>query len=452
VKLNKRLSEGLSGKRCIDLSAKPHLNLVVIGHVDHGKSTLTGHLLLLSGHVDERRLKELEEIAKKSGKEFAKYAWILDTYKEERERDMTIDLSFFKFETKRNFFTLIDCPGHRDFVKNMVTGASQADCALLVISAKRGEYEAGIGPAGQTREHAFLAKTMGINQLAVAVNKMDDPTVNWSEERFKEVKEGTLKLLRMIGYDVSKISVIPVSAWYGDNLVERSKNTPWYKGHTVVEALDEFQPPPKPIEKPLRLPVQDVYSITGVGTVPVGRVETGVLKVGDTVLFMPSNKKGEVKSIETHHTRIERAEPGDNIGFNVRGLARTDIKRGDVAGQPDKPPTVAQEFIGRIFVLYHPTSIAAGYTPVLHVHTATVACRFDEILQKIDPRTGSVIEEKPSFIKQGDSAIVRFKPIRPVVVEKYAEFPPLGRFAIRDMGRTIAAGVVIDVTPIKPEG
>ncbi|PCN49844.1 translation elongation factor EF-1 subunit alpha [Candidatus Geothermarchaeota archaeon ex4572_27] len=422
------------------MSSKPHLNLVIIGHVDHGKSTLTGHLLFLTGHVDERKLKELEELAKKSGKEFAKFAWILDTYKEERERDMTIDLSFFKFETRKNFFTLIDCPGHRDFVKNMVTGASQADCAILVISAKRGEYEAGIGPAGQTREHAFLAKTMGINQIVVAV-----------EQRYNEVKEGVLKLLKMIGYDTSKIHVIPVSAWYGDNLVERSGNMPWYKGPTLVEALDEFQPPPKPVDKPLRIPVQDVYSITGVGTVPVGRVETGVLKVGDTVVFMPANKRGEVKSIETHHTRIEKAEPGDNIGFNVRGIARHEIRRGDVAGHPDKPPTVTQEFVGRIFVLYHPTSIAVGYTPVLHIHTATVACRFDEILQKIDPRTGSVIEEKPSFIKQGDSAVVRFKPIRPVVVEKYSEFPALGRFAIRDMGRTIAAGVVIDVVPMKME-
>lgn len=430
-------------------SAKPHLNLVIIGHVDHGKSTATGHLLLLTGHVDERKLRELEEIAKKTGKEFAKFAWILDTYKEERERDMTIDLSFFRFETKRYFFTLIDCPGHRDFVKNMVTGASQADCAILVVSAKTGEYEAGTGPAGQTREHAFLAKTMGINQLVVAINKMDDETVKWSEERFNEVKEGVLKLLRMVGYDVSKVPVVPISAWYGDNLVEKSERMQWYKGPTLVEALDTFQVPPKPIDKPLRLPVQDVYSITGVGTVPVGRVETGVLKVGDTIIFMPSNKKGEVKSIETHHTRIEKAEPGDNIGFNVRGVGRDEIRRGDVAGNVDKPPTVVEEFVGRIFVLYHPTSIATGYAPVLHVHTATVACRFAELLQKIDPRSGAVIEEKPAFLKQGDSAIVKFKPIRPVCVEKFSEFPPLGRFAIRDMGRTIAAGVVIDVTPVK---
>ncbi|RLF12248.1 MAG: translation elongation factor EF-1 subunit alpha [Thermoprotei archaeon] len=428
-------------------SSKPHLNLVVIGHVDHGKSTLTGHLLYLTGHVDERKLKELEEIAKKTGKEFAKYAWILDTYKEERERDMTIDLSFFRFETKKYFFTLIDCPGHRDFVKNMVTGASQADCAILVVSAKRGEAEAGLGPTGQTREHAFLAKTMGINQLVVAINKMDDPTVNWSEERYNEVKEATFKLLRLVGYDVKKIHAVPVSAWYGDNLVERSKNMPWYKGPTVVEALDEFVEPPKPIDKPLRIPIQDVYSISGVGTVPVGRVETGVLKVGDTVVFMPANKRGEVRSIETHHTRIEKAIPGDNIGFNVRGIARTDIRRGDVCGHPTNPPTVVESFVGRIFVLYHPTSIAQGYTPVLHSHTATVACRFDELIQKIDPRTGSVVEEKPQFLRQGDSAIVKFKPLKPLCIEKYSEIPQLGRFAIRDMGRTIAAGIVIDLTP-----
>lgn len=428
---------------------KPHLNLVIIGHVDHGKSTLTGHLLYLLGQVDERKLREIEEEAKRMGKESFKFAWILDTYKEERERGLTIDLSFYKFETKKYFFTLIDCPGHRDFVKNMVTGASQADCALLVVSAKKGEAEAGLGPAGQTREHAFLAKTMGINQIVVAINKMDDPTVNWSQERYNEVKDAVFKLLKTLGYDVSKIHAIPVSAWVGDNLVERSKNMPWYKGPTLIEALDEFVPPPKPIDKPLRIPIQDVYSISGVGTVPVGRVETGVLKVGDTVVFMPANKKGEVRSIETHHVRIEKAVPGDNIGFNVRGVSKTDIKRGDVCGHPDNPPTVVETFVGRIFVLYHPTAIAKGYTPVVHAHTASVACRFEEILQKIDPRTGAVVEEKPQFIKQGDAALVRFRPIKPLCLEKYSEIPQLGRFAIRDMGRTIAAGIVVDVTPAK---
>ncbi|MEM0100620.1 MAG: translation elongation factor EF-1 subunit alpha [Candidatus Methanomethyliaceae archaeon] len=426
---------------------KEHLNLLVMGHVDHGKSTLVGHLLYLAGNLDPRYLMTLEEEAKKSGKEFAKFAWLGDKLKEERERDMTIDLSFWKFETPKYFFTIIDAPGHRDFVKNMITGASQADCAILVISAKRGEYEAGMGPGGQAREHAFLAKTLGVNQIIVAVNKMDDATVNYDEKRFNEVKDGVFKFLKMIGYDTSKIYAIPISGWKGDNIMKLSSNTPWYKGPTLFEALDTFIPPEKPINKPLRVPIQDVYSITGVGTVPVGRVETGVMKVGMNVIFMPANKVGEVKSIETHYMRIDEALPGDNIGFNVKGIAKTDIRRGDVCGDLNKPPTVAETFKGRIFVLYHPTAIAAGYTPVLHVHTATVATTFLELEKKIDPKTGAVIEEKPSFLKQGDSAIVTFKPMKPVALEVYQDIPQLGRFAIRDMGRTVAAGVVIEVKP-----
>lgn len=430
-------------------SKKPHLNLIVAGHVDHGKSTTTGHILSLLGVVDPKKRAEIEEEAKKRGKEFAKYAWILDTYKEERERDMTIDLTFLSFETKKYHFTIIDAPGHRDFVKNMVTGASQADAALLVVSAKKGEFEAGIGATGQTREHAFLLRTMGVSQIVVAINKMDDPSVNWSKERYEEVRKGILDLLRQVGYQVDKIKVVPISAWYGDNLVERSKNTPWYNGPTIAEALDEFIVPPRPVDKPLRIPIEAVYSITGVGTVPTGKVETGRLRVGDTVIVMPSGKKGEVRSIEMHHTPIQEALPGDNIGFNVKGLEKTDVKRGDVFGTPSSVPTVADSIVARIFVIYHPTSIAVGYTPVMHIHTATVAVKFEEIQKKIDPRTGSTIEENPKFIKQGDAAIVKLKPIRPVVVEKYSDFPGLGRFAIRDMGRTIAAGVVLDVVPAK---
>jgi elongation factor 1-alpha len=425
---------------------KPHLNVVIIGHVDHGKSTTMGHFLYLTGAIDERTIKAYEEEAKKLGKETFKYAWVLDNLKEERERGLTIDLRFLKFETPKFFFTIIDAPGHRDFVKNMITGASQADAAILFVSAKKGEFEAGIGPGGQTREHAFLAFTLGVKQLIVCINKMDDPSVNWSQERYNEVKNEVSRMLRLVGYNVAKIPFVPTSGWTGDNLVKQSPNMPWYKGPTLYEALDMFEVPPKPIDKPLRIPVQDVYSITGVGTVPVGRVETGVLKEGDRIIIMPSGIIGEVKSIETHHTRIPRAEPGDNIGFNVRGVAKTDIRRGDVVGPPENPPTVAKEFIGQIIVIYHPTAIAAGYTPVLHVHTAQVACRFAELLKKIDPRTGQTIEEKPSFLKTGDSALVKFEPLRPVCLEVYTEFPELGRFAVRDMGTTIAAGVVKEIT------
>jgi len=427
-------------------AARPHLNLVIMGHVDHGKSTTTGHLLYLAGAIDERTIKSYEEEAKKMGKETFKYAWVLDNLKEERERGLTIDLRFLKFETQKYYFTVIDAPGHRDFVKNMITGASQADGAVLFVSAKRGEFEAGIGPGGQTREHAFLAYTLGVSQLVVAINKMDDASVNWSEERYKEIKNEISRMLKMVGYKVEKFPFVPTSGWTGDNLVKPSEKMPWYKGPPLFQALDTFEIPPKPTGKPLRLPVQDVYTITGVGTVPVGRVETGVLKEGDQIVIMPSNVKAEVKSLEMHHTRIPKAEPGDNVGFNVRGVAKTDLRRGDVCGHVDNPPSVAKEFIGQIIVIYHPTAIAAGYTPVLHYHTGQVACRFTELVRKIDPRSGQVVEEKPTFLKTGDSAVVRMEPLHPIAVEAYTDFPELGRFAVRDMGTTVAAGVVKEIT------
>ena len=391
--------------------AKPHLNLVIMGHVDHGKSTTTGHMLYLAGAIDDRTIKAYQDEAEKLGKGTFKYAWVLDNLKEERERGVTIDLRFLKFETKKYYFTVIDAPGHRDFVKNMITGASQADAAVLFVSAKRGEFEAGIGPGGQTREHAFLAFTLGVRQVIVAVNKMDDITVEWKKERYEEIKNEVTRMLRMVGFKVDKAHFVPTSGWTGDNLIKKSDKMDWYKGPTIMEALDLLEIPPKPTNKPLRVPIQDIYSITGIGTVPVGRVETGVLKEGANVIFMPSNKKAEVKSLEMHHSKIPKAEPGDNIGFNVRGIGKGDLHRGDVAGPVDNPPTVAKEFIGQIIVIYHPTAIAAGYTPVLHYHTGQIACRFTELLKKIDPRTGQVVEENPSFLKTGDAAWVRMEPL-----------------------------------------
>ncbi|MHC1563888.1 MAG: translation elongation factor EF-1 subunit alpha [Candidatus Hecatellaceae archaeon] len=426
---------------------KAHLNLVVVGHVDHGKSTCMGHILYLTGAVTDREIQSYAQESEKLGRgDTFKFAWIMDKLKEERERGLTIDLAYWKFETDKYFFTIIDAPGHRDFIKNMITGASQADCALLVVSAKKGEFEVGISPGGQTREHAFLLRTLGVGQMVAAVNKMDDPSVNWSQERFEECRKEVENLLKVIGFKVGKVPIVPVSAWTGDNLLKPSEKMSWWKGPTLLQALDTFEVPPKPIDKPLRVPVQDVYTITGVGTVPVGRVETGVLKEGDTIVFMPPGVTGEVKSIETHHQRIPKAEPGDNIGFNVRGVSKTDIRRGDVAGHPDSPPTVVKEFIGQIIVIFHPTSIAQGYMPVLHAHTAQIAVKFSELMQKINPRTGEVIEQNPSFLKTGDSAVVKFEPARPIVLEHYAELPQLGRFAIRDMGTTIAAGVVKEIT------
>jgi len=428
-------------------SQKPHLNLIVIGHVDHGKSTMTGHLMFDAGFVDKKTIDDYAKESEKTGVgDTFKFAYVLDSLKEERERGVTIDLSFQKFETPKIFYTIIDAPGHKDFIKNMITGTSQADCAILVISAKKGEFEVAVGPGGQGREHAYLARTLGVTQIMVAVTKMDDATVNYTQERYEECKKEISELLKTVGYDPSKINFIPVSGWTGDNLFKRSEKMTWYKGPTVYEALDNFTQPPKPVDKPLRLPIQDVYSITGVGTVPVGRVETGILKEGDKVIFMPSNVEGECKTIETHHVRIAKAEPGDNVGFNVRGVNKTDIHRGDVLGHVDSKPTVAKEFIGQLIVIYHPTAIAAGYTPVMHAHTATMAATLTELVQKIDPRSGQVIEEKPAFLKTGDSAIVKIRPVAPLVVEAFSEIPQLGRFAIRDMGMTVAVGVVKQIT------
>ncbi len=431
---------------------KPHLNLVITGHVDHGKSTLMGHVLYLAGVIDDRTIRSLESEAEKLKDPSFKFAFVLDRLKEERERGLTIDLAFYKFDTKKYYFTIIDCPGHRDFVKNMITGTSQADAAILTVSAKKGEFEAGIGKGGQTIEHAVLGATLGVSQFLVAINKMDDMTVNWSKDRYEEVKSNVDRIFKLIERELQTkliVTYVPVSAWTGDNLMERSSNMPWYDGPVFFEALDVFVVPEKPVDKPLRIPVQDVYSITGVGTVPVGRVETGVLNEGDVVIFMPSNKQGEIKTLEMHHTRIPKAEPGDNIGFNVKGLGKKDLRRGDVAGPLDSPPTVVKEFTGRIFVIYHPTAIAAGYTPVVHAHTAQVACTISELKSKIDRRSGQTIETNPSHLKSGDGAIVKLIPTRAMVIEKFSDFPPLGRFAVRDMGMTIAVGIVEDVAPKK---
>lgn len=424
---------------------KPHLNLAVIGHVDNGKSTLTGRLLYETGYVDEKGFKEIEEMAKKMGKEDFAFAWILDRFKEERERGVTIEATHVGFETNKYFLTIIDLPGHRDFIKNMIVGTSQADAAMLVISARPGEFETAIGPQGQGREHLFLAKTLGVNQLIVAVNKMD--VVNYDQKRYEQIKAEIVKMLKLLGYDPNKVPIIPVSAVKGDNIKAKSQNMPWYNGPTLLEAFDALEPPQRPIEKPLRLPIQDVFSITGAGTVVVGRVETGVIKPGDRVIIMPPAKVGDVRSLETHHMKLDEAKPGDNIGVNLRGIEKEDVRRGDVLGKVDNPPTVAEEIIARVIVLWHPTAIGPGYAPVMHVHTATVPVQITELISKLDPRTGQTIEQKPQFIKQGDVAMVKLKPLKPVVVEKFSEFPALGRFALRDMGRTIAAGQVVELKP-----
>jgi len=414
---------------------KGHYNVVFIGHVDHGKSTLVGRMMYDAGMLSETEYKKLKEEAESRGKGTFAFAYLMDNLKEERERGVTIDVNYKKLITKNREITVIDAPGHKDFIKNMIKGTSQADVAVLVVAAPE-----GVMP--QTKEHAFIAQVMGIKKIFVAVNKMDE--VKYEEAKFKEVAENAKKLLMGSGFKAENIMSLPVSAWMGDNVVKKSEKMSWYTGKTLLEHFDEFVPPELPIDKPLRLPIEDVYNIKGIGLVPVGRVESGIMKPGDKVIVMPSGKEGEVKSVETHHTQLTQAKPGDNIGFNVRGLTKEDIGKGDVVALSSNPASVLKEFTAQIIVLNHPTAIAPGYTPVFHIHTAQLSCTITELLKKIDPRTGAVSEENPKFLKTGDAAIVKVKPLKPLAAEVYKDFPALGRFAIRDMGQTVAAGIIIE--------
>lgn len=413
------------------------MNLVTLGHVDHGKSTLIGRLLYDTGNLPEKEKRKLEEAAEDAGKETFAFAFAMDQLEEERERGVTIDIMHEKFDTDKYSFTVIDAPGHRDFVKNMITGASQADAALLVVSAKDGVQ-------AQTKEHTYLAKVLGVDQLIVAINKMD--AVDYDQDKFDEVTEEVKKLLKNIGFKTDGVPFIPTSAFHGDNVGEPQGNTDWYEGKSIVESLDDLEEPKKSVDKPLRLPIQDVYTITGVGTVPVGRVETGKLKKGQKIQFLPSDVTGEVKSIEMHHEEIDEAQAGDNIGFNLRGVSKNDIRRGDVGCDPENPVTVAKEFKAQIIVLKHPNVIAKGYTPVFHCNTAQIASKFVELEKKMDSKSGEVLEENPDYLKTGDSAVVKIRPTKPMAIESNKEFPELSRFAIRDMGKTVAAGVCIEVT------
>ena len=415
---------------------KPHQNLAIIGHVDHGKSTLVGRLLYETGSVPEHVIEQHREEAEEKGKGGFEFAYVMDNLAEERERGVTIDIAHQEFDTDDYYFTIVDCPGHRDFVKNMITGASQADNAVLVIAA-----DDGVAP--QTQEHVFLARTLGIDELIIAINKMD--VVNYSEDDYNDVVDEAKELLKQVQFDVDDASFIPISAFEGDNIAEASGETDWYDGPTLLESLNDLPAPEPPTDAPLRLPIQDVYTISGIGTVPVGRIETGVMNIGDNVTFQPSDVGGEVKTIEMHHEEVPKAEPGDNVGFNVRGIGKDDIRRGDVCGPSDQPPSVAETFSAQIVVMQHPSVITAGYTPVFHAHTAQVACTIESIDKKMDPASGEVAEENPDFIQSGDAAVVTIRPQKPLSIEPSSEIPELGSFAIRDMGQTIAAGKVLEV-------
>ncbi len=415
---------------------KPIMNVVFVGHVDAGKSTTIGQLFFQAGVMSEQELTKLKEEAAKNGKAGFEFAYFMDTIKEERERGVTIDLNYKKILTQNYEVTVIDAPGHRDFVKNMITGASQADAAFLVISAPSGVQE-------QTKEHLWLLRTMGVKQIAIAVNKMD--MVNYDEAKFNQIKTDAGNLLKSVGYNPETTSFLAVSSLQGENIAKKGEKMPWYKGPTILEQIDKFPAPEKPTGLPMRMPIQDVYEITGIGTVPVGKVETGVMKPGQKIVILPGRSgvgiPGEIKSIEAHHEQLPEAEAGDNVGVNIRGVGKKDIARGDVICDASSPAKIVEEFTAQVAVINHPTVIAKGYTPVFHVHTAQIPCQFVELISKLDPRTGQVAQDHPDFLKNGDVAIVKLKPIGNLVLETSQDNPYMARFAIRDAGVTVAAGV-----------
>jgi elongation factor 1-alpha len=383
-------------------------------------------------------MEKLKAEAQKHGKVGFEFAFVMDKFKEERERGVTIDLSYQKLITNKYEVTIIDAPGHKDFIKNMITGASQSDAAFLTVSAKD-----GVQP--QTKEHVWLLRTMGVSQIAVVLNKMD--TVDYKEDAYNKAKADVSAILKMAGYKPDTTTFLAVSGFKGDNVAKKSTNMPWYKGPTILEQLDLFAQPEKPTELPLRMPLQDVYEITGIGTVPVGKIETGVMKVGQKIIILPGRSgkgiAGEVRTVEMHHEQLPSAEAGDNVGVNIRGIGKKDVARGDVVCDAAKPATIAEEFVAQIAVISHPTVIAKGYTPVFHVHTAQVPVSFIELIEKTSP--DGVTTKNPDFLKNGDVAKVRLKPIGNLVIEAQATNPHMARFAVRDAGATVGAGVCIEV-------
>uniref|UniRef100_A0A8C0Q0M9 Tr-type G domain-containing protein n=1 Tax=Canis lupus familiaris TaxID=9615 RepID=A0A8C0Q0M9_CANLF len=395
---------------------KTHINIIIIGHVDLGKSTTTGHLIYKCGGIYKRTIENFEKEAAEMGKGSFKYAWVLDKLKAERECGITIDISLWKFETSKYYVTIIDAPGHREFIKNMITGKSQADCAVLIVAAGVGKFEAGISKNGQTREHALLAYTLGVKQLIVGVNKMDSTEPPYSQKRYEEIVKEVSTYIKKIGYNPNTVAFVSISGWNGNNMLEPSANMPWFKGWKVTR--------------------KD-------GNASGTTLLTGVLKPGMVVTFAPVNVTTEVKSVEMHHEALSEALPGDNVGFNVKNVSVKDVHHDNVAGDSkNDPPMEAAGFTAQVIILNHPGQISAGYALVLDCHTAHIACKFAELKEKIDRCSGKKLEDGPKFLKSGDAAIVDMVPGKPMCVESFSDYPPLGRFAVCDMRQTVAVGVI----------
>ncbi|XP_045158816.2 HBS1-like protein isoform X2 [Mercenaria mercenaria] len=429
---------------------KDMLNMVVIGHVDAGKSTLMGHLLYQLGNVNQRAMHKYEQESKKLGKSSFAYAWVLDETEEERVRGVTMDIAQTKFETPQKIITLLDAPGHKDFIPNMITGTAQADVAVLVVNATKGEFETGFESGGQTREHALLARSLGVSQIIVAVNKMD--TVGWDPARYDDVVRKLGQFLKQAGFKEADTSFIPVSGLGGENLarpVKEPKLAAWYKGSNLMEQIDKFKPVARPVEKPLRITVSDVFKGMGSGYTVTGKVVSGSVQIGDRVTVMPAAEYAIIKGIGINDEAVNYAFAGDSVSVVITGIDMTHVSVGSVLCDSVSPVTCATRIQARVVLFNLEIPITRGFTVIFHYQTMSEPAIVKKLVSQLNKSTGEVIKNKPKCLTKNSSAVIELEYERPVCLELYKDNKELGRFMLRSSGHTIAAGLVEGVLKTK---
>ncbi|EGD75654.1 eukaryotic polypeptide chain release factor 3 [Salpingoeca rosetta] len=428
-----------------DEGGREHLNIVFIGHVDAGKSTIGGHIMYLTGMVDKRTMEKYEKEAKEANRESWYLSWALDTNAEERAKGKTVECGQAHFMTDKKYFTIIDAPGHKSFVPNMISGAAQADVGVLVISARKGEFETGFDRGGQTREHAMLAKTAGVKHLIIVINKMDDITVEWSEDRFNECRKKLMPFLKATGFKKDDLTFIPVSGLTGANLKDRADSSVcgWYSGPSLIEFLDELPPIPRLLKHPVRMPITEKYK--DMGTVVMGKVQSGYIRKGQKLIMMPNKHKVTVDGITVDDEERDLCRSGDNVKLKLKNIEEEEIAKGHVLCQLKQPCSVCTVFDAQLVILEWKTIIAPGFKAVLHLHSAIEEVTLERLICHINKKTNRPDKEKgrPRFVKQGDVCIARLRVSQSVCVETFKDHPDMGRFTLRDEGQTLAIGKVL---------
>lgn len=438
----------------VALDEKKPLNVVLLGHVDAGKSTISGHILVLTGNVDERTMEKYEKEAKALNRESWKFAFALDTSEQERAKGKTEECGQASFTTETRRFTILDAPGHKNYVPHMIGGASQADIGILVISARKGEFETGFERGGQTREHAMLAKTSGVRQMVVVINKLDDPSVlksdgTWSEERFKECKTKLEPYLKQVGWNPKGLVWIPVSGITGHNLKEKAPERicNWYKGESLLDTLEHLRPPERLLSGPVKMPISEKHK--EMGTMVMGKLESGVIQVNDKLIMMPNRVEVTVDALQLEGSTAQAAEPGDVVRLRLKGIEEEDVRVGFVLCSPHDLVSYTRSFIAKLMILEHKSIICAGYSAVIHIHAAVEELTVAKLLAELDKKTGKPKRKNPKFVKPGMKCLVRLRTTQPICVEPYDVFPQLGRFMIRDEGKTVAVGTVLKLSDDK---